>query len=312
MATWSPSLAALRKGAATAVIRGRDTPATVQWQFTELRRRLPLGATVACKMTVDGEAVAGYGDRLLRHGACVVAFAEAWERFHLDHVTAEVLQDAPPPSSSNGVAAGPTDAAALEWARRELVDRTLFLSAWQTMTGLNPIERTGFAASALAAMISSQGWTPRLYAVSSPDVPETCIAAFAFHPTFGLAFDSLATGPWEHPATATRRAMALLLRVVDYRTRIHAPGFELPIDGGPEDHARFYTDPGRAAEVRDLLGAFRPGQVRLATPGATRSVLLWSAGEFPAVAYAYNKSWPRLLWGRRSIEGTNPWPHPLA
>jgi hypothetical protein len=81
--------------------------------------------------------------------------------------------------------------------------------------------------------------------------------------------------------------------------------------GGPRDHRRFYS-------VKQNLKAFafldKQQEKKVDLPGVERisSRLVVSAGTFPAVAQSTNPCWRELSWGKKSLEGGNLWPHPIA
>jgi hypothetical protein len=283
-------------------------PVKVSWSFTELRRSVPLGTTVACELRIGAERHFGYGDRLLRHQACLVSLAEAWERrwFHAIGGSLDL-------ASTNGFAAGPTDDEAIARSQDELLDRSLMLTAWRSMTGWTPWRPRSAASRILKSVLAARGWHVRLFTISEPDLGVSTLAAFAFHELYGLAFDSVPVRRGMPRDCHVTKALVALSRVIEQQMRTKPPlGYCFPEVGGPEDHRFFYADGANARSVWEFLPTLKPGVVTLEKAAPAESVILFPAGHLPAVAVTTNRAWPTLSWGRASVQGANPWPHPLA
>lgn len=91
-------------------------------------------------------------------------------------------------------------------------------------------------------------------------------------------------------------------------------GSALAVNGTPDDHARYYRDPRHLTAFAFLpqRPVSAPEALELSGLSDVHTILLSSAGEFPAVAYAYSSGLKTISWGLASIVGGNPWPHPLA
>jgi hypothetical protein len=94
------------------------------------------------------------------------------------------------------------------------------------------------------------------------------------------------------------------------------PSWCLPESGAPADHLRFYRNPAHLeafaflGEPKASASGGEPGEGMRVEELSTE--LVTAVDGLPAVAYARHEAWTELRWGRASIAGGNPWPHPLA
>ena len=156
------------------------------------------------------------------------------------------------------------------------------------------------------------GWQIRLFELRSNAGLVLCY--FATHPKNGLAFDATSICQSEDRASyakAERDLLESVQRWIAIKPN-QQPLSELAEKGTPIDHWRFYNDPSHNLAI-DFLGEPQTSSVTLPSADSVRTVVVTEATDhFPAVAVSYHPDWPSLRWGRRSIEGKNPWPHPLA
>lgn len=300
----------------------------VTWKFTRYKGSLLPFFVYSCHLNAWGLNSIGSGRAATPDDAARKAFAEAWERLWMKTIS-DGLSVFPQPefdrfklcSSSNGFAAGATAEMAAANSRTELIERAIFLQAWQSMSGWKRIAIRGIRSKVLALAMAAKGWKTYLFEIES-----NCglaMACLLLNPNLGATFDiALGTNPRE-------TEIALLNSVVTSTFTITKdPGRNpLPLSGAPEDHFLFYTNPQNLEAFDFLTKPVRVGNtsfkevlptdlktsaIQLPEPGRILTQEIVSAGTFPAVARSYNPEWQQLSWGKMSIKGTNLWPHPLA
>lgn len=311
---WVPSAAFLRAGKTTFTDSHFKKIESVTWALHREHQRWSPGATVSCSLRAFGIEAVGTGYAALPWSAARCALAEAWERvwacrtLSSPHIPALAER-----TSSNGFAAGLTDDAACIAAGNELKERAILLAAWTSMKGWRRYNSVSLYGKAAAIALKSRGWTLTWYAVDGGAVGQI-LAGLAVHSDFGAYFDTKYANTSRVPGRdcESRLALSMLRAAMAAPRHIDQIG-DLPWDGGPDDHARFYGQPSRLAAF-DFLEDPPGGPVgdQLGDGNAVATTLLCPAGDLPAVAVAYNPSWTEFGWGKKMIQGKNPWPHPLA
>lgn len=288
------------------------------WRFARVQTHFLPIQYMQCRLTALDQEAFGFGEGLTIGQASVSAFAEAWERWWMSFLmsSSQVPTTLTPPTvftSSNGFAAGRTSESAREVAKRELIERAFVLKAWKEQKGWGPIQPKSLLARALCASVRASGWDIRLFEISTP-APYRTFCALLMNQRSGAVFDSIAF----HQAERASQPEVKLIRST-IRSVLCVPGWKagdswtLPESGEPLDHARFYLQQENLAAF-EFLNAEQLPETRLSGDllSGIQSTALVDAGEFPAVAVAWNPEWEALAWGKQSISGLNPWPHPIA
>jgi len=255
-----------------------------------------------CKMQAFGLQTIGYAVDSDNEAALIKSFAEAWERIWFS----KLVKQEHGPKNSNGFAAGSTNEMALENAEQELIERAMLLKAWQTQVGWNKTSLSSFKLKMIQFALWLKGWRLQVFDLNSNLGQVKCF--FASHSDRGLIFDS---------CFVKTRKESEIKGVYSILKCIALPKItkmdELPAKAKPVDHARFYANPGNLKAIEFLnLQIKKDTTIELENPELINQKLLHEAGEFPAVALCQHPTWPKLSWGTNSIQGANPWPHPLA
>lgn len=309
---WSLDLSFIRKGAASVKSPLDGANMDLRWSILSVPTGVLPISVVECSLSGLGRTVHGYGDSLFYRGSLTQAFAEAWERLCFEFYRDDPSTDPAAATSSNGFACGATARDAVEAARAELVERAVLLAAWHDRRGWTRDVPTGYLPRVLASLLESRGWGVSLFRIAEQRLGYV-YCAFGMRPG-GVLFDSCYQRPGMSPSGAQTKVLRSLLRSAVIQGKLPASPAPLPESGGPEAHRSFYADPAHAAAFEFLQGLEENAEpVELGGYGAVRTSVLEDVPRFPRVAVASNHRWPRLAWGRESIqEGGNEWPHPLA
>jgi len=264
-------------------------------------------------MSGMGQEASGYGDGLFYRTSLAQAFSEAWERLWM-----KTLRILPPiegvqTQNSNGFASGRTPEEALRAARGELIERAVFLTAWNNRDGWSSTSEKGLRNHILTACLAHLGWRTSLYRLREARLGDV-ICGLATQTRGGAIFGSCYRHPEMNLASAQSKALRSMLRTavaLDKMPDRYAP---LPENGGPESHRDFYMKPEHLEAFAFLNTLPKPPtKIELGAYDDTIAQVLIDIEGFPYVAAATNPCWPRPDWGRGSIvPGGNPWPHPLA
>lgn len=310
---WTLDRTAIRKGSARVVSPLTGQLEELRWSIQVVPTRLLPISVVECRMAGMGRVAFGYGDSLFYEDSLTQAFAEAWERLWLD-----ALREIPSPdgrlrSSSSGFACGATPAEAELAARSELIERAVYLKAWNERLGWEPIQPAGLLNRVLAVFLENFGWDVALYRLTEAKLGNI-LCAFGTRTAGGVLFDCAHQREGAEQGQTLTKVLRSLLRsavVLENKTIPYEP---LPERGTPGSHRAFYMEPGNASAFDFLTKRESPArQIELGGYDATQSAVVVDIEGFPCVASAVNASWPSLNWGRESLkEGGNPWPHPLA
>jgi len=284
----------------------------IEWEFSKITVPGPL-SLVNCKMIGFGATSFGSGDNLFFRKSLVQSFAEAWERLWVMRVErGDFARQGLTASSSNGFAAGPTNESALSHAQGELIEREAMRKAWSTKNGWCSVESfPSVEEKLLSVWLKSKGWRISCYRIFDEPLGQV-YAGFAFNENFGAVFDSIFQSG-RQPRKLLRKGK--LIRSLVKSSLLAGkmkPISELPHNGQPSDHSAFYRDPKHLEAFR-FLGSLNQENNKLFDLEQIATTLLCSVTKnFPAVAYSINPRWQGLQWGKKSISGGNPWPHPLA
>lgn len=281
------------------------TQTLIKWNFIQHTERLFPFYFFECEMEAWGRRTSGFSVSNQQGLAAKKSFAEAWERICLlEYAKRKVL----PLNihSSNGFAAGDTNAMAIQNSRNELIERAVVLKAWSEAKGWNPAKISSLKNRLLISAMRLKGWELSFFELKSNlGTVQTCLA---LHSELGAIFDST------FGASVYEGEEKLLSSIIKNTFfQISKNGYQMPEVAHPEDHRLFYSD-ARNIEAFDFLYSenIRDHIIQINNTEATISELIIEAGDFPAVARTSNAYWPQLTWGLQSITGTNKWPHPLA
>ncbi len=290
-------------------IPGKGLPEQLNWSILTVPAKLLPISVVECRLVGMGRTVYGYGDSLLYTDSLTQAFAEAWERLWLDRPNG----DEGSARSSNGFASGATPSEAEAAARGELIERAVFLTAWNTRKGWTPIQTTGIWPRVLLASLDVLGWEIALFRLTEPKLGDV-ICGLGIRKTGGVLFDSVYQRPGVALGQAQSKVLRSLLRSAVVLASSPASYAPLPEHGAPQSHRDFYMNPENLAAFDFLNGQQRPCEpIEIGGYEDVETKVLVDIEGFPCVAAAANPRWPVLEWGSKSLrEGGNPWPHPLA
>ncbi len=255
-----------------------------------------------CKMQGFETEVSGYAVADKTEIATKKAFAEAWERlwFHKQSKESKEI------SNTSGFAAGSTNEMAQQNAKEELIERAVLMRAWQSQAGWQKGKFSTLKCKYIQFALYLKGWSIEVYDLDSSQGTVKCL--FAKHTKLGLIFDSCFAND---KSQCEKKLLYSILK------NIYLPKLE-PLErlaeyAKPLDHARFYADPENLPAFNFLKSKENvPAYFELENPELLQTTLLYKAGNFPAVALCQHPSWPKISWGRASIQGKNPCPHPLA
>lgn len=310
---WSLDLNLIRKG--TAQIKSPLTGRSEQlnWSIVTVPAKLLPISVVECRLVGMGRTVFGYGDSLLYTDSLTQAFAEAWERLWFD-LQGDVPNDSHgAPRSSNGFASGATPQEAAAAARSELIERAVYLTAWDTRKGWVPSQSTGLMNQVLLTSLDVLGWDIKLFRLSAEQVGDV-ICGLSARKTGGVLFDCVHQRQGVPLSQVQSKVLRSLLRSAVVLASSPASYAPLPERGDPRAHRDFYMEPANLGAFDFLSEPISPTErVELDGYDYTETRVLVDIEGFPCVAVATNPRWPVLSWGKESIkEGGNPWPHPLA
>ena len=268
---------------------------------------------VKCDMEGLGCTSSGFGDGFFLKGATLRAFSESWERLWMLAASSGKKDIGIQVTSSNGFAAGRTEGNALLASRDELIERALLLKAWEDQRGWFSYRLKHVIAGLLSSYLERRGWQIRFFLVRCRQLGMV-IVGFAEHRRFGLTCDAVHCSPERPVGKAELKLVRSLARDILLCNEKEQTGeWSFPECGKPHDHARFYRDP-KHCEALDFLRSQNAQQGMIGLPAAAdiHSKIIINVSAFPAVALSTHLEWPKLMWGKCSVRGKNPWPHPLA
>lgn len=310
---WSLDLHLIRKGAAQIRSPLTGLAEKLSWSIRTVPAKLLPISVVECRLVGMGREAFGYGDSLLYTDSLTQAFAEAWERLWLDLLRDQPGGDGKLRRSSNGFACGATPQEAEAAARAELIERAIYLTAWNARKGWAPIQAAGLMNGVLLAVLDACGWEISLFRLSEAKLGDV-ICGLGTRKTGGALFDCAYQRAGVAMGQAQSKVLRSLLRSALVLKNSPASYAALPERGSPRSHREFYMAPANLAAFDFLNEAGAPaGRIELGGYDDTETAVLVDIDRFPCVASAANPRWPVLGWGRESLqEGGNPWPHPLA
>lgn len=287
---------------------------TITWSIHSLSAGLLPISLVHCHMEgMDCESD-GYGDSIFFNNSLTQAFAESWERLWMRRLKAAPLASPANIQNSNGFACGSTVEQALTKSQEELIERAIFLKAWENQEGWSSIPPLGFRNAIFSTLLSRQGWRMQFFQIIEAELGDL-ICGLGTKEGGGILFDCCYSPHSKPIQVAQSKVLRSLLRislVTDHNSKIINA---LPENAIPEDHSAFYRDPNhfKAFDFLERLNKQPPRPIKLGYYDGTSSKLLIATKDFPFVALSTNPRWPQLSWGYQSLQGNkNPWPHPLA
>lgn len=298
--SWSPSLRFLKRGKC-------DLPSgeVASWSYKDLGSLFLPFKYLECELRVGELRVTGYGESVWIKKAMTKSLAEAWERYWM----IRKARDAGGQSiTSNGFAAGADMTMAKSRAREELIERQWVLTAWQMMSNFESIREIPLRGKLAQLAFSAEGFELRFFRICYDG--HCVLAGLATSLQEGAVFDAVfGTEPVKFSKLSRSLLRAVMVgRSVKALTSLN----ELPQAGSPVDHLRFYRCPNNLPAF-DFLKTEPSSQADLKFSLEEVQVEeVFAGGVLPAVARAWHPQWVKLSWGSLSIQGVNPWPHPIA
>jgi len=285
----------------------------IQWKFKQIKKTAYPITVTQCEFDGFGIKMSGFGDGVFLKNSLIQSFAEGWERLWMRYLTQSGNTLFSGLENSNGYAAGRTSKEALGCSRGELIERALFLEAWTTRRGWRPYQPRSIRSKILRAIIKAQGWRARFFLFSDKNLGFV-LGGLVQHKQLGAVFDAVYISDISLTSFFELKLLRSLIRCSPIKTLVASDlDWSLPQDGIPQDHAKYYADPGKTQAFEFLDNPkSAEGISNLPSPSEIISKIIVPASEFPAVAVSFHPEWPKLQWGKQSIRGDNPWPHPLA
>lgn len=271
-----------------------------------------------CKMSAFSNVAYGYGDGFNPKLAQAKAFNEAFERlifFMNSRALAE--KNGLRVISSNGLAAAKSRELAIKLASNELIERHMLLSAWCSMQGWHKHEPKSVVARLLKSFYARKGWSILFYTIKSRCLKEVLCVVLK-HSDHGVIFDSDYIDGNEVRKSENKLILSATRMIVSFLENKKMNQFSrlnincLNEEAKPFDHFAFYSNPKNADALNFLETSVNNSQIEILEIDKITTKLLFKSDDLPHVAMAENPAWPKISWGRQSISGINPWPHPLA
>lgn len=271
---------------------------TIEWKLTHIRSKLMPFVFLKCEMTGFETSSAGYGVSFEPQLAATKAFCEAWERL--------CVRKFCPGVSSDGFAAGLNCVDAAKRSREEKIERAVMLTAWREQSGWEQLSVSGLKTKWLGYIFRLKGWKTHFYRLrSNVGTVHACVLT---HSQKGAIFDctfSASEDEWEE------KLFLSTLRTVFLPDEESLSSLEN--EAQPSAHRRFYRNPTHLEAFEFLKNKNEPlSNIVLPQPERLETTVIVTESNFPAVCRATHPTWPTLTWGKQSIQGKNPWPHPLA
>ena len=135
------------------------------------------------------------------------------------------------------------------------------------------------------------------------------------HETEGVLFDSICIQANNKLKTfrASCKLIRSLIRTSPFKYENLDSIENLADDAKPTDHLGFYRNPKhlKAFDLHRFQSG--SGKGKLENLAAIRTTNLIEASNFPVVSRAIHPDWPKLQWGKQSIDSSvSIWPHPIA
>lgn len=310
---WKPDLLFFRRGASSFCNPSTRRTESIRWTFKQIKKfTYPITVT-HCGLEGFGTKMSGFGDGLFLKDSLIQSFAEGWERLWMRYLTQNGNTLFPGLENSNGYAAGRTSQEALDRSKGELIERALFLEAWTTRRGWCPYQLRGIWGKILCAILKAQGWRTRFFLFSDKNLGFV-LGGLIQHKQFGAVFDAVYISDVSSISPFESKLLRSLIRCSPVKAlAVSDLSWPLPQDGVPQDHSKYYADLANAKAFEFLDNPqSAEGDFDLPNPSEIVSKIIVPASQFPAVAVSFHPKWPKLKWGKQSIRGDNPWPHPLA
>lgn len=242
----------------------------------------------------------GYAIERSKGLAKLKSFNEAVERLSFKRLSKEKKY-----SSTTGFAAAENLNEAIVYAKQELIERELLKRAWAFRRGWHQISRKNLLNKILITLLRLHGWEVSLYEVQSHFKKHTVLCGLAIHKNFGAVFDSsYFCGSY----TEDKIINSLIRQIYFFKPSNNVEFAEI---GTPQDHKSFYANPKNLSAFDFLKSSEQEAQIELDHVDEIQ-VEIHSNEKMPVIAIASNSFWNSFSWGRQSIFGANPYPHPLA
>jgi hypothetical protein len=279
---------------------GLSLQTQITWQLTKLTSNVMPFSFYRCEMSGFDVRSFGNGVSFNAINAIQKAFCEAWERICLFHFC--------PGESSDGAAAGLTREDAARRSNEEKIERAVMLECWRRQEGWIPYQPSSMRVTLFSHIFALQGWRINFFNLfSNAGLVRACLFR---HPQFGAAFDCA------YVSTLTTDKDVDLKLVLSNLRVVYLPKSEalktLPNCAGPDEHRRYYQDPSHLSAFDFLEARSENASLILENLREVKTDVLVDESNFPAVCRTTHPTWPKLTWGTQSIQGKNPWPHPLA
>jgi hypothetical protein len=277
-------------------------------QFSRIRFQHNVLALIRCEVEWDGFQGVGFGDSFSVTRARIKAQGEAWERLWLSKLAQERNIDL----SSNGFAAGKTEIDAKNAARLELIERAALLEVWTKKFRWKLIRVPRLNHTLDQLLLRIWGWNLEIFEILSQDEIYV-LAGLATHPDRGSVFDTCAGR--SHKELMGKVVNSLVRQVLLNAAQTepkHLTVESLPERATPADHASFYANPAHNIAFERIRRSDHLPASRLVRLDDIQIQTLPPPPGAPCVARATHPDWPQLTWGKQSIQGDNPYPHPLA
>ncbi len=275
----------------------------ITWQLKSFSEStFPLNF-IECKMQRLEQISLGYAVESSQDLAVKKSFAEAWERLCFSNIYSENNLEF---RNTSGFAAGDSLAMASKNAKEELIERAVFLTAWQSQSGWRKVNFSKLKTRYLKFALSLKGWKLDLYDLKSSEGIVKCLVAR--HKDRGLVFDSAFC---ENSFSTELKLLNSVLKNI-FLPSVN-PINKLTENSRPIDHAKFYASPEHLKSLDFLSLDLNAGVVfKLENPELLETNVIYDEEDFPTVVACSHPTWPKISWGTNSIQGKNPWPHPLA
>ncbi len=278
----------------------------ISWQLTKYKDIFMPFSFYQCNMTGWGLNTNGFGISANQLESAQKSFAEAWERLWYLKLVNQSMSGLSI-TSSNGFAAGSSSEMATSNAKNELIERVVMINAWSGQSGWSLANPTLLANKIILMALNLKGWDVKIFNIRSN--LGTIKACLAQNVSQGAIFDTTLS---LNDSTAEIKVINSVLKNTFFHKTVSS--YNLPEQGGPQDHRLFYSD-AKNLKAFKFLAKVRNNNSDLVVVHNFDKIqmhLIQKAGLFPAVAVAINNYWPELKWGTQSVSGINKWPHPLA
>ncbi len=253
-----------------------------------------------CIIQDDSFISYGYSIERSKKMAKIKSYHEAVERLAF-----KKLKQSHGYTSTTGFASAKNINDAINYAKEELIERELLQVAWSTQSGWQPIFAKNFLNKVLIYILKSQGWGVSLFKIQSSCLKHQILCGIALNKKLGAVFDC----SYGYSPLVEDKIINSLLRQIYFFNSSN--NVSLEEKGSPQDHKAFYSNPNNLCAFDFLNQSFEKVKINLEFVNDIKMTTLIE-NNMPPVAIAINPNWKPFSWGKQSIYGINPYPHPLA